>query len=260
MKESAAPLRDGSPHTECMSDWLLSYQLNLSSLQRRAWRGQTRNKGFPNNTQSQIGAFGILRHYNAAGLPQISSFFTFPPCQLNLFTCSMRQRKYSHSCFSKQTRGTVLAETAEGGLSVCNSRVKRQAWKSCKESSSCVLKPGSAFAKVHFCISEHTNPSACSNSLQLSLRQLMTTAQQQHCLISNVFLNLGCQGSLVGGCLLYFSYKKVFFPLRQWLIQRPRRRELCQQELLKLQFPFVNFQMALALLLPAAHSLYKILG
>lgn len=40
---------------------------------------------------------------------------------------------------------------------------------------------------------------------------LMTTAQQQHCLISNVFLNLGCQGSLVGGCLLYFSYKSVFF-------------------------------------------------
>lgn len=83
MKESTAPLRDGSPHTECMSDWLLSYQLNLSSLQRRAlapaWRGQTRNKGFPNNTKSQIGAFRILRHYNAAGLPQISSFFTFPP-------------------------------------------------------------------------------------------------------------------------------------------------------------------------------------
>lgn len=85
--------------------------------------------------------------------------------------------------------------------------------KSCKESSPCVSKPGSAFAKVHFCISEHTSPGACSNSLQLSHRQLMTTAQQQHCLISNVFLNLGCQGSLVGGCLLYFSYrkKKVFF-------------------------------------------------
>lgn len=100
-------------------------------------------------------------------------------------------------------------------IAVSNSRP----WKSCKESSSWVFpffffffwKPGSAFAKVHFCISEHTNPSACSNSLQLSLRQLMTTAQQQHCLISNVFLNLGCQGSLVGGCLLYFSYKKVFF-------------------------------------------------
>lgn len=41
----------------------------------------------------------------------------------------------------------------------------------------------------------------------------MTTAQQQHCLISNVFLNLGCQGSLVGGCLLYFFCRKsVFFP------------------------------------------------
>lgn len=56
MKESAAPLRDGSPYTECMSDWLLSYQLNLNSLKRRAqasaWRGQTTNKGFPNNTKS----------------------------------------------------------------------------------------------------------------------------------------------------------------------------------------------------------------
>jgi len=47
-----------------------------------------------------------------------------------------------------------------------------------------------------------------SFSLSLPLRQLMTTAQQQHCLISSVFLNLGCQGSLVGGCLLYFPYKK----------------------------------------------------
>ena len=35
MKESAAPLRDGSPHTECMSDWLLSYQLNLNSKEER---------------------------------------------------------------------------------------------------------------------------------------------------------------------------------------------------------------------------------
>lgn len=42
----------------------------------------------------------------------------------------------------------------------------------------------------------------------------MTTAQQHWCLISSVFLNLGCQGSLVGGCLLYFSDKKksVFPP------------------------------------------------
>lgn len=36
IKESAAPLRDGSRHTECMSDWLLSYQSNLRSLQKRA--------------------------------------------------------------------------------------------------------------------------------------------------------------------------------------------------------------------------------
>lgn len=35
MKERAAPLRDGSPHTECMSDWLLSYQLNLNSKEER---------------------------------------------------------------------------------------------------------------------------------------------------------------------------------------------------------------------------------
>lgn len=148
---------------------------------------------------------------HAAGLPQISP----PPsttttsssssCQLNLFSCSTGQNKYSGSCSGRRHKLeviTALQQQQAGG-------------KSCEESSSWGLKPGSAFAKVHFCLSEHTNPGACSNSLQLSLRQLMTTAQQQHCLISNVFLNLGCQGSLVGGCLLYFSYrkkKKCFFP------------------------------------------------
>lgn len=49
---------------------------------------------------------------------------------------------------------------------------------------------------------------AWSNSPELSVRQLLTTAQQQLCLISPAFLNLGCQGSLVGGCLLYFFQKK----------------------------------------------------
>lgn len=163
-----------------MSDWLLSYQLNLDSLQRRAlasaWRGQTRNKGFPNNTKSQSGA-----------LKDLASLQCVRPL------------------FLKFQAG--------------------QAWKSCKESSPCVLKPGSAFAKVHFCISEHTNPSACSNSLQPSLRQLMTTAQQQHCLISNVFLNLGCQGSLVGGCLLYFSYKKKCFFSPQTMTNPKTKKE-----------------------------------
>lgn len=109
MKESAAPLRDGSPHTECMSDWLLSYQLNLSSLQRRAlapaWRGQTRNKGFPNNTKSQIGAFRILRHYNAAGLPQISSFFTFPPAN----------PIYSVVAWGRESTAILVSRSRRGG-------------------------------------------------------------------------------------------------------------------------------------------------
>lgn len=126
----------------------------------------------------------------------------------------MRQRKYSHSCFWKQTQRTVLGCSRQKKqkaqylyvIAVSNSRPGKVANKVHPAFKTWV-------AKVHFCISEHTNPSACSNSLQLSLRQLMTTAQQQHCLISNVFLNLGCQGSLVGGCLLYFSYKKkCFFP------------------------------------------------
>lgn len=169
---------------------------------------------------------------HTAALPQISSFFTFPPpTQFIPLQCGAE--KVQPLLFLEADAGDSVSlfplETADGWLSVCNSRVKRQAWKSCKESSSCVLKPGSAFAKVHFCISEHTNPSACSNSLQLSLRQLMTTAQQQHCLISNVFLNLGCQGSLVGGCLLYFSYKKVFFSPQTMTNPKTKRREHCQQ-------------------------------
>lgn len=60
--------------------------------------------------------------------------------------------------------------------------------------------------------SKHTDLSGCSNSVQRgrprsllpSLRRPMTTAQQQHYLISDVFLNLGCQGSLVGVYLLSF--------------------------------------------------------
>lgn len=148
-----------------------------------------------------------------AALPQISSFFSHSPLPANSIYSVVAWGRESAAILVSRSRhgGTVLGCFHRGSLSVCNAHVKQQAWKSCKESSSCCLKPGSAFAKVHFCISEHTNPSACSNSLQLSHRQLMTTAQQQHCLISNVFLNLGCQGSLVGGCLLYFSYKKVFF-------------------------------------------------
>lgn len=141
---------------------------------------------------------------------QISSFSLCPPASSN-YSVVVWGREETAILVSRRGAGDGVVST-KAWLSASNRGVKRQAGKSCKESSSCVLKPGSALAKVYFCISEHTNPSACLNSLQLSHRQLMTTAQQQHCLISNVFLNLGCQGSLVGGCLLYFSYKKsVFF-------------------------------------------------
>lgn len=84
------------------------------------------------------------------------------------------QRKYGHFCFLTRTQGTVFSRSHQNQEKswrfACNSHVKQQALEKL-QSSSCVLKPGSAFVKVHFCISEHTNPSACSNSLQLSLSQ-----------------------------------------------------------------------------------------
>lgn len=97
------------------------------------------------------------------------AFFT-PPPRNSVYAVVVWDKEYTAIlvCGNKWR----LLGFHRGRSPVCNSRVKRQAWKSCKESSSCVLKPGSAFAKVHFCISEHTNPSACSNSLQLSHRQL----------------------------------------------------------------------------------------
>lgn len=66
--------------------------------------------------------------------------------------------------------------------------------------------------KVHFCISEHTNPSACSNSVQLCVRQLMTTAQQQHCLISNVSLIWVVKVRLLEAVYFTSPTKSVFFP------------------------------------------------
>lgn len=138
MKERAAPLRDGSPRTECMSDWLLSYQLNLGSLQRRAlpqaWRGQTSNKGFPNNTKSQIGVLSILRHYNAysCSSSNFKLFFLNPPPLANsIYSVSVRSRKVQSFSFLDGGVGDTLrsfpSETAEGWMSVCNSRVKQQA-------------------------------------------------------------------------------------------------------------------------------------
>lgn len=49
-------------------------------------------------------------------------------------------------------------------------RLYENMWQSntAKKAHPATLKPRSAFVKVHFCISEHTNPSACSNILSLS--------------------------------------------------------------------------------------------
>jgi len=72
----------------------------------------------------------------------------------------------------------------------------------------------------------------------------LTTAQQQLRLISPACLNLGCQGSLVGGCLLYFFKKKkkmIFFFLSvSHTMTNPETKgeECCQCETLKLQYLF----------------------
>lgn len=73
----------------------------------------------------------------------------------------------------------VFCQNSRALVSKRSSDVTQQAGKHGKERSWSVSAAGSAFVKVYFCISEHTEPRACSNSLQL-----MTTAQQQRCLIS----------------------------------------------------------------------------
>lgn len=91
----------------------------------------------------------------------------------------------------------------------------------------------------------------------VSHRPLMTTAQQQHCLISNVFLNLGCQGSLVGGCLLYFFYKKsVFFPPQTMTNPKTKEEEEALPAIVvKAAVSLLKTPMVLAQLLPAANLL-----
>lgn len=94
----------------------------------------------------------------------------------------------------------------------------------------------------------------------------MTTAQQQHCLISNVFLNLGCQGSLVGGCLLYFFYpkkkkKSVFFPPQTMTNPKTKEEEEALPAIVvKAAVSLLKSPMVLAQLLPAANLLEEISG
>lgn len=84
----------------------------------------------------------------------------------------------------------------------------------------------------------------------------MTTAQQQHCLISSVFLNLGCQGSLVGGCLLYFFYKKsVFFPPQTMTNPKTKEEEALPAIVVKAAVSLLKHPLVLAQLLPAANLL-----
>lgn len=100
-----------------------------------------------------------------------------------------------------------------------------------------VSQQRSAFVMVHFCISEHRSLAAWSNSPDLSVKQFLTTAQQQLCLISTAFLNLGCQGSLVGGCLLF---KKSDSPLHTMTNPKTEEKECCQCKMLKLKYHFCN--------------------
>lgn len=63
-----------------LNAWVTDYFLTSwtsTQTQREAWRGQTRNKGFPNNTKSQIGALRILRHYNSYSCSSSNFFFFF---------------------------------------------------------------------------------------------------------------------------------------------------------------------------------------
>lgn len=65
MKERAAALRDGSPRAECMSTDYFLTSCTSALHERRAWSGKTRNKGFPNNTKSHIGASRFFHCYDA---------------------------------------------------------------------------------------------------------------------------------------------------------------------------------------------------
>lgn len=84
----------------------------------------------------------------------------------------------------------------------------------------------SAFAIVHFCISQYT-ALLLDRIVQGSSCRAPDNNPAAVLFDLSCFLNLGCQGSAVGGCLLYFFKKKelifFFFSLIQWLIQSLRR-------------------------------------
>ena len=85
----------------------------------------------------------------------------------------------------------------------------------------------SAFAIVHFCISQYT-ALLLDRIVQGSSCRAPDNNPAAVLFDLSCFLNLGCQGSAVGGCLLYFFKKKELFfffslSLIQWLIQSLRR-------------------------------------
>ena len=74
----------------------------------------------------------------------------------------------------------------------------------------------SAFAIVHFCISQYT-ALLLDRIVQGSSCRAPDNNPAAVLFDLSCFLNLGCQGSAVGGCLLYFFKKKelIFFSSRE---------------------------------------------
>lgn len=93
-----------------------------------------------------------------AALPQISSFFTTPP-----------HPPTANSIYSlargRGSKAILFLRADVSGAGLRPWRPVLEAWKSGRESSPRISNAGSATAKVYFCISEHTNAGACSNSL-----------------------------------------------------------------------------------------------
>ena len=109
-------------------------------------------EAFPNNTKITHDCIKELTLLQCAQLLFLK--FQAPPPRL--FSCTGPSGQ-SHLVSQSRCERRWAASTS--------SHLKRQAWKSRIESSARISNAGSAFAKVYFCISEHTNAGACSNSL-----------------------------------------------------------------------------------------------
>lgn len=84
----------------------------------------------------------------------------------------------------------------------------------------------SAFAIVHFCISQYT-ALLLDRIVQGSSCRAPDNNPAAVLFDLSCFLNLGCQGSAVGGCLLYFFKKKelIFFFSLSHTMTNPKSKE-----------------------------------